>query len=236
MYHIKVYGTGSSGNCMLIETSGARILIDVGLPPSRIDDSLSTLDAIFLTHEHGDHNQFAASISSTYEIPVYGSQGTIDGTPGLLKRLTKVLESHKTYTVKGIYVVPFRVEHDAAEPFGYLFMNEFKEKLLFVSETGCLQKVKAKADIYIVEANYSRALIESDYDAGKINAKLYNRIFSPVGHTPVEDAIDFALRVPDNKVIFHHSSTERFGDLEIPDNVSIAKSGSTYRYGVEIPY
>ena len=63
--------SGSKGNCLYLGTPDARILIDVGLSAkitlqrlAEIGVSYQDIDAIFISHEHGDH---------------------IQGLPGLLK-------------------------------------------------------------------------------------------------------------------------------------------------------
>ena len=55
-------GTGSRGNATLIESSDAKILIDQGFSGKQLEARLarmeikpSEIDAIVLTHHHGDH-------------------------------------------------------------------------------------------------------------------------------------------------------------------------------------
>lgn len=234
-FHIKVHGTGSSGNCMAITVDETRILVDAGLRPSMIKDSFSDISGIFLTHDHQDHNMYAGEYAHKYDIPVYGSKGTLENTNGIPKRLERMIMPRATYKLNNIYFVAFRVEHDAADPYGYMFMDSFNNTLAFISETGNLSAVKVKADFYIVEANYSVSLIESAYDSGKINNKLYDRIYSPVGHTPVEDAVSFAIKVK-RPVYFHHASKSRFGNVAIPDNVIVLKNGDEFSFGEMCPY
>jgi phosphoribosyl 1,2-cyclic phosphodiesterase len=57
-----ILGSGSSGNSALLVTEGARVLVDAGFSARRlgqlleeVGESLARVDAIFLTHEHGDH-------------------------------------------------------------------------------------------------------------------------------------------------------------------------------------
>lgn len=57
-----VLGSGSSGNSTLVQYNGCRVMIDAGLGPrqtaSRLqacDCDWSDLDAVLLTHTHGDH-------------------------------------------------------------------------------------------------------------------------------------------------------------------------------------
>ena len=57
-----ILGSGSAGNAALLVTEGARVLVDAGFSARRlgallagIGESLERIDAVFLTHEHGDH-------------------------------------------------------------------------------------------------------------------------------------------------------------------------------------
>jgi phosphoribosyl 1,2-cyclic phosphodiesterase len=59
---LRILGSGSSGNSALIVTAGARVLVDAGFSARRLGrllaetgESLAQIDAVFLTHEHGDH-------------------------------------------------------------------------------------------------------------------------------------------------------------------------------------
>ena len=63
-YHMEmsVLASGSSGNCIYVESDRGSLLIDVGLTCKRIelalgsiDRSLKDIDAILITHEHIDH-------------------------------------------------------------------------------------------------------------------------------------------------------------------------------------
>ena len=51
-FKINIIGTGSSGNCVVIDNS---IVIDCGLPIKKIGQTVINADAIFITHRHSDH-------------------------------------------------------------------------------------------------------------------------------------------------------------------------------------
>src|SRR4051812_8520636 len=68
-----ILGSGSSGNAALLVTEGARVLVDAGFSARKLGvllaaagESLEKIDAIFLTHEHGDH---AAGIDGLKKFP-----------------------------------------------------------------------------------------------------------------------------------------------------------------------
>src|SRR4051812_26404068 len=68
-----ILGSGSSGNAALLMTENARVLVDAGFSARRlktmleaVGESLARVDAVFLTHEHGDH---AAGIEGLKKFP-----------------------------------------------------------------------------------------------------------------------------------------------------------------------
>ena len=62
MFHLTILGSGSAGNCALVETPKTRLLLDGGLSCLQLKQRLALcgvnpleIDGILLTHEHGDH-------------------------------------------------------------------------------------------------------------------------------------------------------------------------------------
>src|SRR4051812_3837984 len=68
-----ILGSGSSGNAALLVTENARVLVDAGFSARKLEallaavgESLAAVDAVFLTHEHGDH---AAGVEGLKKFP-----------------------------------------------------------------------------------------------------------------------------------------------------------------------
>jgi glyoxylase-like metal-dependent hydrolase (beta-lactamase superfamily II) len=62
--HVTVLGSGSAGNCLLVETETTAILVDAGLSARQIvrrlqliGRNIDRLNGIVLTHEHTDHTR-----------------------------------------------------------------------------------------------------------------------------------------------------------------------------------
>jgi phosphoribosyl 1,2-cyclic phosphodiesterase len=121
-------GSGSTGNATLVEaTSGgrtSRLLVDCGFALRHLDARLarigllaSNIDAVFITHEHGDHIGCAHALSRRDRVPVWMSEGTWLATGGrdYEGRLHFALDGHDI-TVGDLCVHPFTVPHDAREP------------------------------------------------------------------------------------------------------------------------
>jgi phosphoribosyl 1,2-cyclic phosphodiesterase len=128
MLRFRSLGSGSTGNAALVEvTSGgrtSRLLIDCGFGLKQLDLRLAKaglaagdIDAIFVTHEHGDHIGCAHSLSRRNRIPVWMSEGTWLATGGRdFEGRLNLARDDSEFAVGDIAVQPFTVPHDAREP------------------------------------------------------------------------------------------------------------------------
>lgn len=128
MLRFRSLGSGSTGNAALVEaTSGgrtSRLLIDCGFGLRQLDLRLAKaglaatdIDAIFVTHEHGDHIGCAHSLSRRNRIPVWMSEGTWLATGGRdFEGRLNLARDDAEFAVGDIAVQPFTVPHDAREP------------------------------------------------------------------------------------------------------------------------
>ncbi|MFN3629911.1 MAG: MBL fold metallo-hydrolase, partial [Casimicrobiaceae bacterium] len=65
-------GSGSEGNALLVKAAGTTVLIDAGFASAELERRLararvlpSEIDAILVTHEHGDHARGVARVART---------------------------------------------------------------------------------------------------------------------------------------------------------------------------
>ena len=79
--------SGSSGNCICVGSDQTHILLDAGISGKRIENGLNCMglkgtdiSAILVTHEHIDHTAGLGVLARRYGIPLYATQGTIDGS------------------------------------------------------------------------------------------------------------------------------------------------------------
>ncbi len=76
-------GTGSRGNATLVESGEAKILVDQGFSGKQLEKRLARMeikpdeiDAIVLTHHHGDHGGGASIAQRRWNIPIYCNDRT----------------------------------------------------------------------------------------------------------------------------------------------------------------
>src|SRR3954464_11585523 len=83
MMRFSILGTGSSGNAALLVTENARVLVDAGFSARRLGqlltaagESLARIDAVFLTHEHGDHACGIDGLKKFPHIRIFANEAT----------------------------------------------------------------------------------------------------------------------------------------------------------------
>ncbi|MEO6898023.1 MAG: MBL fold metallo-hydrolase, partial [Caldimonas sp.] len=121
-------GSGSSGNSTVVEaTSGittTRLLVDAGMSLREIEARLarvglagSDLDAVFVTHEHGDHIGCAVALAERYGLALWMSRGTRRALGDVtMPARFRFARDGETIQVGDLELRPFTVAHDAAEP------------------------------------------------------------------------------------------------------------------------
>ena len=164
----KSLGSGSAGNATLVESGGsqpARLLIDCGLGIRQLQFRLaqaklqtSDIDAVFITHEHGDHIGCAHSLCLRHRIPVWMSRGTYAaiGEPDF-DGLLRIAHDGETVAVDGFELRPFTVPHDAREPL-QLSCSDGAGKLGVLTDLGhatahVLEQIQG-CDALVLECNH----------------------------------------------------------------------------------
>ena len=138
-------GSGSGGNATLLQSGGTTLLIDCGFSLKELESRLakadltaSCIDALLLTHEHGDHVKGAATLSRRYNVPVWSTAGTSRGCKWHQdSQLHHFHANGNSFRIGAVEVTPFTVPHDAAEPCQYLFQANQK-RLGILTDSGCI--------------------------------------------------------------------------------------------------
>src|SRR5215207_3182416 len=85
-----VLGSGSRGNATLIDNGRTRVLIDAGFSARELKRRLAAADiepesveAVVITHEHGDHSCGAARAARRWKWTVHATAGTVEQLPEL---------------------------------------------------------------------------------------------------------------------------------------------------------
>lgn len=194
-----VLGSGSKGNCTYIESGDTAILIDAGFSGREIERRLAAvgadpgrLDAILITHEHGDHLRGVGVLSRRYRLPVYANPATFRAAGRDLDNLTayREFEAGSSFTCRGLTIHPFSVSHDAADPVGFL-MGDGRRSFGYCTDTGVVSRLMAHrlagCAALVLESNHDPEMLRT----GPYPASLQQRVRSKTGHLANQTAADF---------------------------------------------
>lgn len=184
----QILGSSSSGNCALLTTPECRVLIDAGFSARRLSamlaavgESLDSIDAVFLTHEHSDHTVGLRGISRHPKIELFANRDTAfavgEGLPksksATGRKLNwKLFETGDTFRYRDLEVTSFSVPHDAHDPVGFVIGHQGSgvggehKRLAWLTDLGYVPAMVRErvrdADVLVVESNYDDELLDSD--------------------------------------------------------------------------
>ena len=145
-----------------------------------------------------------------------------------------MVSSRETFKVGNFKIMAFDVKHDAVEPLGYLIEHPDCGKTLFLTDTFYCKYTFPGLNNIIIEANYSKEIIDKKFGPESGKEFLRNRILK--SHFSLENCKDFLkandLSQVNNIVLIHLSdsnSDERQFVKEVYEltgkNVSAASNG-----------
>jgi phosphoribosyl 1,2-cyclic phosphodiesterase len=169
-------GSGSEGNALLVEsasgTTCTRILLDCGFGIretvrrlERLGCTPESLNAILVTHEHGDHVGSAYAFAAKYNIPVWTSHGTYRATASLRgadRAAVRFCRADDVFSVGDLQILPYTVPHDAREPLQFVF-NDGARRLGVLTDAGMLTESLCAhlQDLHalVLECNHDREML-----------------------------------------------------------------------------
>lgn len=198
-------GSGSSGNASLIEaTSGgrtSRVLIDCGFSQrelaqrlARAGTTVDAIDAIFITHEHGDHIGCAVALARRHRIALWMSRGTwraiqpprapVSFFDDLSNQPPADLPLHfardgDAIEVGNLRLTPYTVPHDACEPL-QLVCDDGDARLGVLTDAGSstehIVEHLQRCDALLLECNHDADLLAASAYPASLKARIGGRL------------------------------------------------------------
>lgn len=171
-------GSDSSGNGYILDSGSEQLLIECGMPFRMIEKELnfniSGIVGLCLSHEHSDHAKYAREYAH-HGIKVCSTTATLDAV-GIPKSQRKDLEPKAAYRFGGFLVVPFRTQHDAADPCGFLINCPDGNRIVFATDTYYLKYTFPRVDYFMIECNYSKSKLLENVEEGIVHPSVAKRI------------------------------------------------------------
>lgn len=163
---VTIHASGSKGNAYSIIDGDHKLLIDPGIAFNKLQKatgfSLTSYDAVLLSHEHKDHS---LSIKQLVDIGLKCAMSapTADAL-GIENADVLPLTPDTVCSLSEWRILPFEVEHDAALPLGFMIRTPSKKRLFYATDT---YYIKSKyhfrgINYWLVEANYDKAMLEAN--------------------------------------------------------------------------
>ena len=203
-------GSGSAGNCLVVEQANTRLLLDCGFSPNETVKRLQRLNlqpeqitGILVTHEHDDHAKGAFKFAAKFNVPVWLSHGSYKMCerylPDSVAIKINIIDSHTQFSIENIQVNPYPVPHDAREPTQFTF-SDGNYKLGVLTDAGSstahIEYMLSGCDGLVLECNHDMHMLEN----GPYAYSLKKRVGSRVGHLDNESAAALLVRLDNTKL------------------------------------
>ena len=181
------------------------ILVDAGFSARALAERMQqfqcdpdTLDAIVITHDHGDHTKGMGVFARRHGTPLFITEATRHACSRLLRggEPVQAYRAGFPFEIGGLRIEPFLTVHDAADPVGIAVVD---------LETGCRLGVatdlgRPTAGIRLALSGCHVLVLEANHDEGLLQQASYpwsvkSRIASSHGHLSNEAAARFAMEL-----------------------------------------
>ena len=186
---LRCLGSGSSGNCYILENDSEALVIEAGIPFMAVKKALgfniSKIVGVVVSHSHGDHAKHVGE---------YEKSGISVFRP-YESDMERQVRTYGEFVIKS-----FSLVHDVT-CFGFLIHHPDMGKVLYASDTEYIKYRFRNLNHILMECNYSRDLIPED---------AVNRSHVMTGHMELRTMLEFlrANNSPNlqNVVLLHMSA------------------------------
>jgi phosphoribosyl 1,2-cyclic phosphodiesterase len=224
-------GSGSKGNALVVESGRTRVLIDCGFGPRELTSRMARLglapadmDAILVTHEHGDHVGGVARAAARFSVVVHMSHGTSVAADLAGQAEVVLFDSHTVFAIGDLQIQPFPVPHDAREPTQFV-VGDGQRRLGVLTDAGCVTphmvEVLDGCDGLVLECNHDADMLRN----GSYPWRLKQRVSGRLGHLDNAAAASLLGQI-DRRRLQHVVAAHLSEENNTPDLARAALAGA----------
>lgn len=236
--------SGSTGNCTYISTEETTILVDEGIPVTRVEKCLKVLGrgvnlAVAVTHSHSDHISNVPVFARRNNAEVYCHYAAARAVKdkGNYALGQPIEFSDEDFIVGDVIVSPFRVSHDVP-CVGFVFSHKAK-RIAVATDIGhlggaVLGKLSG-CDVVLIESNHDEGLLRANR---QYSPWLKSRILSDSGHLSnnacAEACVKLAATGVKQFILGHLSQENNYPELAFNTVSGALESAGFTEVGVEV--
>ncbi|MDR1881784.1 MAG: MBL fold metallo-hydrolase [Prevotella sp.] len=234
---LKILGSSSAGNCYVFDNGKEALVVECGIPfqevKKAVDFDISRIVGCLVSHEHGDHAKNVQKFLDA-RIRLFASIGTIQKMGIIEKIITAAfypiaLKAREKQVVGNFTILPFDVQHDAAEPFGFLIQHYEMGTVLFATDTYYLPYRFNGLNNILIECNYRLDLLEANIEAGRVHAITRDRtIQSHMSFDTCKEALLANDLSAVNNIVLIHLSDSNSNALEFQQGIREATGKTVF--------
>jgi phosphoribosyl 1,2-cyclic phosphodiesterase len=165
--------SGSKGNCIYLGTKRTKILVDAGISAKAIKNKLAQIhvdladiDAILVSHEHGDHIQGLKVLAYQMDIPILANSETAKGITSFFHDCPKfkIFSTGEAFEFGDFEIHPFSIPHDTLDPVAFTIRKE-SWKLGICTDLGFVTSLVERqlqlCDYLYIEANHQPSMVHA---------------------------------------------------------------------------
>lgn len=182
--------SGSKGNCLYVGSDRTKILVDAGISAKatrerleQIGVDINEIQAILITHDHGDHISGIKVLANKLDIPILANNETAKGIVNTFHDCPrfKIFSTGESFTFGDMEIHPFTIQHDTLDPVAFV-IETAGQKLGICADIGFAttlvqNKLKGCDHLYL-EANHEPSMVHAS-----ARPMVYKqRVLSRTGH------------------------------------------------------
>ena len=180
-----VLASGSSGNCIHVESATTALLVDAGISARETlrrmeaaDLDPAKLRAICVSHEHTDHVAGLAQLHKKLGLKLYANGDTARAVRGAEQLPWNLFADGCPFSVGDIEILPFPLPHDAYAPVGFVLASG-PVRLGIATDLGMpTQLVRERlrgCQLLVLEANHDETLLHSSFRPWALKQRILGR-------------------------------------------------------------
>lgn len=222
MLNLKVLGSSSKGNCIILESPTGKLLLDCGIPfrliQKGLNFDLNNVVGCLCTHEHKDHSKAVEDIlhaGITVIAPKY-----MDADKDIQLLMTGSLNGY-THTLGDFNILSFDTHHDVPS-LGYIIAYKpTGDTILFATDTYMIKYNFRGLNYILLECNYCKDTLDRNVQDGLIDVAMKKRLLK--SHFSLENVKVFLDRTDLStvyKIVLLHLSDNNSDSEQILREVS----------------